>query len=113
LIPDRGSGYSVALELAALPGGVQLIEEPEVHMHPGAIRLAAQAMLAAVNRGVQIVVSTHSLELIDALLSEATPEQLGRVAVFGLSLKDGVLKYSRRTGEEARFARFEIEADLR
>ena len=45
------------------------MEEPEVHMHPGAIRQCARAILAAVRRGIQIVLSTHSLELIDALLS--------------------------------------------
>ena len=104
----------IALELAALPGGVELLEEPEIHMHPGAIRLAAKAMSAAVKRGIQLVVSTHNLDMVDFLLDDAArDDRLAEVAVFRLVLDQGQLKSSRFSGEEARFARLDIQEDLR
>src|SRR5262249_39051107 len=54
----------LSLELAASAGGVALLEEPEVHQHPGAIRQSARAILAAVRRQIQVLITTHSLELI-------------------------------------------------
>ena len=59
-----------SLELAAPTGGVVLLEEPEVHMHPGAVRQSARAMLSALAYRIQVFVTTHSLELIDSLLAE-------------------------------------------
>lgn len=49
-----------------------MVEEPEVYQHPRSIRQQARALLAAMRRGVQLVVTTHSLELIDEVVSEAT-----------------------------------------
>src|SRR5207245_8301736 len=51
----------LSLELAASAGGAALLEEPEVHQHPGAIRRSARAILAAMRRGIQIILTTHSL----------------------------------------------------
>jgi energy-coupling factor transporter ATP-binding protein EcfA2 len=102
-----------SLELAALAGGVVLLEEPEVHMHPGAIRQSARAMLAAVGRRIQVIVTTHSLELIDSLLSEAKTEDLDKLSFYRLQLQNGVLKSYRHTGTEASRARTQIEDDLR
>ena len=101
------------LELASRPNGVVLLEEPEVHQHPRAIRQSARAILAAVRRDIQIILSTHSLELIDALLDEASDDDLSKMAVYRLALEDGVLKSSRIPGADARFARTQIEDDLR
>jgi predicted ATPase len=103
----------LSLELAASGGGVALLEEPEVHQHPGAIRRSARAILAAVRRGVQVVLTTHSLEFIDALLSECTDEDLARFSVYRLQLEDGILKTFRSLGEEIAFARSTIQEDLR
>jgi len=102
-----------SLELAATPGSVVLLEEPEVHMHPGAIRQSARAMLAAVARGVQVILTTHSLELIDSLLSETKTEDLDKLAFYRLQLRDGALKSHRFSGTEATLARTQIEDDLR
>jgi hypothetical protein len=102
-----------SLELAALAGGVVLLEEPEVHMHPGAIRQSARAMLAAVARGIQVILTTHSLELIDSLLSEAKTEDLDKLSFYRLQLQDGILKSYRHSGTEASRARTQIEDDLR
>ncbi len=103
----------LAVELAASPGGLLLIEEPEVYQHLRSIRQSAKALLATVRRGVQIVVTTHSLELIDAVIAESSPGDLERVALFNLLLFDGELKSSRYPGPDIEFARAELEKDLR
>jgi predicted ATPase len=103
----------LSLELAASGGGMALLEEPEVHQHPGAIRQSARAILAAVRRQIQVMLTTHSLELIDALLAESSDEDLARLSLYRLQLEDGALKSSRLPGPDIAFARAEIEDDLR
>jgi energy-coupling factor transporter ATP-binding protein EcfA2 len=103
----------LSFELAVRQGGLVLMEEPEVHMHPGAIRQCAQAIIEAVRRGVQVTLTTHSLELIDALVAASSDEDLKKLSVYGLKLQEGVLKSSRLAGPEVAFARTEIEDDLR
>ena len=103
----------VTLELAACSDGVVLFEEPEVHQHPGAIRQSIRAILAAVRRNIQVVLTTHSLELIDALLAESSDEDLERLSLYRLELEDGQLISVRQPGSEVAFSRCEIEKDLR
>ncbi len=103
----------LTFELAVQPGGLVLMEEPEAHLHPGAIRQCARAILAAVRRNVQIVLSTHSLELIDFLLSECRDDDLDQLSVYQVRLVEGVLKSSRLPGPDVAFSRSEIEDDLR
>lgn len=103
----------LAIELAAIPEGLALIEEPEVYQHPRAIWQSARALLVAMRRGVQIVVSTHSLELIDALLGQADSSELEGIALFNLALDQGELRSSRSSGEDLVFARRTLEHDLR
>ena len=99
-------------ELAACSGGLFLSEEPEAHQHPGAIRQSIRAILAAV-RDVQVVLTTHSLELIDILLAEAKPDDLEKLSLFRLKLQDGALASSRLAGKDVAFARNQIQDDLR
>jgi len=104
----------LSLELAATgAGGVALLEEPEVHQHPGAIRQSARAIVAAVRRKIQVVLTTHSLELIDAILAASSEEDLDRLSLYRLKLQDGVLQSSRLSGREVAFSRTTIEDDLR
>jgi len=103
----------LGFELATRPGGVVLLEEPEIHMHPAAIRQCARVILAAVQRDIQVVLTTHSLELIDSLLSECSDNDLNQLSVYGLLLQAGCLKSSRLAGPEVAFARTTIEDDLR
>jgi predicted ATPase len=103
----------LSLELAASAGGVALLEEPEVHQHPGAIRQSARAIHAAVRRDIQVILTTHSLELIDALLAEASDEDLQGFAVYRFHLQAGILNASRVPGPEVAFARTQIQDDLR
>lgn len=103
----------LALEVAVVPDGLVLVEEPEVYQHPKAIWQSAKVLLANVRRGVQTVLSTHSLELIDALLAEASGDDLEKMSVFNLLLENGKLSSGRRAGEEIAFARQTLENDLR
>ena len=103
----------LCLELASLPRGVVLLEEPEVHQHPAAICQSVRAILAAVRRGVQVILTTHSLELIDYILAESSKEELQGLSVYRLQLKDGSLSSRRIDGSEVAFLRTEIESDLR
>ena len=102
------------LELALRPGGIALIEEPEIHLHPAAIRQTAKMIWSAVRRGVQVILTTHSIELIDGLLEFANgEEELNKLSVFRTLLDDGQLKVSRISGENVEFARNQIGDDLR
>ncbi len=103
------------LELAAcVDGGTALLEEPEAHQHPRTTRLMAQGICEAVKRGVQVVLTTHSLELIDNLLHFAGETGiLDRTAVHLVRLRDSILSATRLDGGAARFQALEMESDLR
>lgn len=64
-VADVGSGIShnipvfVAL-VAAKPGQLVYIEQPELHLHPKAQRAMAHILVDAAKRGVKVVVETHS-----------------------------------------------------
>ena len=102
----------LALETAVAPGGLVLIEEPEVYQHPRAIWQTAKALLANMRRGVQIVLTTHSLELIDAILAEVGSD-IDQLALMNLGLHHGELRTDLRRGEEIQFSRSTLENDLR
>ena len=71
---------------------VMLLEEPEVHMHPGYLReLATYLIEMAKSRNIQLFISTHSIDLIQDILSiESLPEVnqefvKSEVSIFRLS----------------------------
>lgn len=101
------------LELATQPEGTVLLEEPEAHQHPGAIRQSARAIVAAVRRGIQVVISTHSMELIDALIEALGASDIDKLSLYRLKLVDGGLRSSRLDGEDVSMSRGEIGDDLR
>ena len=104
----------LGFQLATVPGGVALLEEPETHLHPGAILQCARAIVAAVRRKVQVILTTHSLELIDSLIAQLTmPADKDLLAVYRLRLEDGLLRSSRFDGADVALARGEIMDDLR
>lgn len=103
----------LCLELASPPNGTTLLEEPEVHQHPGAIRQTMRAILAAVRRDIQVILTTHSLELIDCLLAEASDEDVGKLSLYRLELEDGLLISHGVPGPEVEFSRTQVEKDLR
>lgn len=104
----------LALELAALGNGLALIEEPEVHQHPGSLKQSASTIVAGVERGLQVVVATHSLELIDELiLSSSKQDLLGKLSVQQLRLTRGQLETTVFSGQEADKIRNVIGTELR
>lgn len=104
----------LALELGALPKGLALLEEPEVHQHPGALKLSAATIVAAVKRGLQVIVATHSLELIDELLLSASKSDLlDKLSVQKLRLTNGRLDTTRFEGPESDRIRNVIGTELR
>ncbi len=77
-IADIGLGVSqtlpvlVALRMAN-PGQLVYLEQPEIHLHPRAQSALAQVLAEAANRGVRVVVETHSNLLllgVQALVAE-------------------------------------------
>lgn len=117
-VPLSGDGVQallqVVLQVAVLPPtALVLLEEPEVYLHPRAIWQVAKFLLHRRRAGLQVILTTHSLELIDALIHQASDEDLASMAVFNLALREQTLLSSRREGEEIRFARDDLEKDLR
>lgn len=102
----------LAVELSATTVGTILIEEPAVYQHPRALLQTARAMWAATRRGVQVVLTTHSLELIDAIVATAG-ETMAAAVLFNLALGEGELRVSRYSWRQIELARSDIESDLR
>jgi hypothetical protein len=64
-IADVGFGVSQVLPvivalLVAQPGQLVYIEQPETHLHPRAQIALAEIFATAIDRGVQVVIETHS-----------------------------------------------------
>lgn len=105
-----------AFELSSPPGGTVLLEEPEVHQHPRTLLWAAKAVVTAVRRGVQVIMTTHSLDLLDKLMAELSDAELQDsifMSVIRTSLADGVLSAISMSAKEAEAARTVLQEDLR
>ncbi len=73
-IADVGFGVSQTLPvlvalLVAEPGQLVYIEQPEIHLHPRAQVVLAEILANAANRGIKIVLETHSDKLLLAIQS--------------------------------------------
>ena len=71
-IADVGFGVSQTLPvlvalLSAEPGRMVFVEQPELHLHPKAQVALADIILQAADRGVRVIIETHSSLLILAL----------------------------------------------
>ena len=79
-IADVGFGVSQSLPvvvalLAAQPGQLVYLEQPEIHLHPLAQRRLAKVLCDAAKRGVVMVVETHSailLRAVQTLIADGT-----------------------------------------
>lgn len=68
------------LELQAKSGDCLMIDEPELNLHPDNQRLVARLLVRLVNRGIRVVISTHSDYIVRELnnmimLSSEFPER--------------------------------------
>lgn len=80
-IADVGLAVSTVLPvLVALiqadPGQLVYIEQPELHLHPRAQLKLAQLLAGAANRGVRLVVETHSSLLLRGILTEISQDNI-------------------------------------
>jgi len=129
-IADVGFGISQILPvivalLAAEPGQLVYIEQPEIHLHPRAQTAMAQILADAANRGVKVVVETHSSLLllgIQSLVAEGrlSPDKV-KLHWFKRRPEDGVTKVSSADLDKAGafgdwpedFSSAEMDADIR
>ena len=68
-IADVGIGVSQVLPIlvaliAAQEGQIVYVEQPELHLHPQAQVVMAELLAEAANRGVRVIVETHSSLLL-------------------------------------------------
>lgn len=82
-IADVGVGVSQSLPvvvalLAAQPGQLVYLEQPEIHLHPLAQRRLANVLREAVERGVVTVVETHSALLLREVQTLVAQKKLSK-----------------------------------
>jgi hypothetical protein len=70
------------LESVAAPGAYLMIDEPELNLHPDNQRRVARLLVRLVNRGIRVVISTHSDYIVRELnnmimLASDFPERTG------------------------------------
>lgn len=129
-IADVGFGVSQTLPilvalLAAEPGQMVYIEQPEIHLHPRAQMAMAQILAEAANRGVRVVAETHSSLLllgVQSLVAEGklSPDKV-KLHWFKRRPEDGITEVSSADLDKAGafgdwpedFSSAEMDADTR
>lgn len=120
-VADVGFGVSQALPvlvslLAARTGQIVYLEQPEIHLHPRAQVALAAPLVAAANRGVRVVIETHSSLLIRAIQTEIA---LGNLPASAVSMnwfsRDVATGFSRvdvaELDEAGRFGDWPVDFD--
>jgi len=119
-LSSTGEGFQALLELlppVLLGAKVIIIEEPEVHLHPGFMEKYSLEMLKMVkDYNVQFIVSTHSLEFLRDLLMNA--RQMGVINDIKFvrmyrHYSTGELDYEILSGEESYEELESLGGDLR
>ena len=82
----------IVAALAAKEGGLLLIENPEVHLHPGGQALVGQFLAEIASAGVQVLVESHSDHVLNGIRRAV---KAGRLAG-----DDVALHFFRTRGEE-------------
>ncbi len=101
----QGDGMRAAVRSLIMLGGLDktlfIVEEPESHQHHGALQRFAMALCQqAQSQEVQLFVTTHSLECVNAFLL-AAKEASSEAAVFHFEVRDGKLDARRIDAEGA------------
>jgi predicted ATPase len=88
--------------LAAAPGSLILLEQPELHLHPGLQQKLGDFLLACARSGRQLIVETHSEYLVSRLrrliAEDPSRELLDTIA----------LHFVEQTDDESRFRRVSL-----
>ena len=109
-IADVGFGVSQTLPvivalLAAQPGQLVYLEQPEIHLHPRAQAALAWVLAEAANRGVRVVAETHSslllLETQSLVAEEVIPGEKVILHWFKRRDSDGITEVTSATLDEA------------
>jgi predicted ATPase len=109
-IADVGFGVSQTLPvlvalLVAQPGQLLYIEQPEIHLHPRAQVAMASLLAKAAQRGVHVVVETHSSLLLLGVQSQVAerklPPDLVKLHWFTRNETDGVTTVASADLDEA------------
>jgi energy-coupling factor transporter ATP-binding protein EcfA2 len=112
-----GDGFKRLLNITAticdIDHGVVLLEEPESFQHPRYLRELAELLRAATARGTQVILSTHSIELIDLLLGSDEHTDEPWPTVHRLRLIAGELRSVTVSARDVRTLRHELVEDLR
>jgi hypothetical protein len=99
-----GVGVSQALPvlvmaLAASPGSVLLLEQPELHLHPAVQQRLGDFLLACAASGRQLIVETHSDHLVTRLrrrIAEETGDRLVDTVAVVVAQRDAAGTHFRR-----------------
>jgi predicted ATPase len=107
LITDVGFGVSQILSVLVLcyyvpPGATILLEQPEIHLHPFVQSSLADVLIDVVReRGVQVIVESHSEHLVRRLQR--------RVAEGALSRDQAAFYFCQNRGATARLEKLEMD----
>lgn len=111
-----GDGFRRSLLLASAfakaRGGLVAIDEPEAFAHPSLFEAVCKLIAKASLAGTQVVMATHSLEFVSALLREFSGS-LDRTAVIGLSMENRRIDSVLIPGADAERRVLELGHDLR
>ncbi|MBB1391811.1 AAA family ATPase [Shewanella sp. SG44-6] len=108
-IADVGFGVSQTLPvlvalIAAKKGQYVYIEQPELHLHPKAQFKLAAIITKAINRGVQVIIETHSSILIRGIQIAVVKKELDKSKValnwFTQNIETGETEVSKAILDE-------------
>ena len=68
--------------LAAAPGDLVIVENPEAHLHPAGQVALGELITLVAKRGIQVVVETHSDHIINAILISTKSAAQGREGIL-------------------------------
>lgn len=101
-LPDVGFGTSQILPiliqgLVASPGTTLLLEQPEIHLHPKVQAVLADFLIELSQRGIAVVVETHSEHLITRVQRRIAEETLqpDKLALYYLTPSESGSRFGR------------------
>ena len=119
-LADVGFGISQCIPvvialLAARPGQLVYLEEPEIHLHPYAQYQMARLLAAAAGRGVRVVVETHSsllLRGLQVLIAEGDlPHSRVKLHWFSRTATGSTVVSSANVDRQGAFGKWPVDFD--
>lgn len=91
----------LVMGLAAEPGSLLLLEQPELHLHPAVQQRLGDFLMACVNGGRQVIVETHSDHLLTRIrrrvAEDSSDRMVGSVGIVFTERSDGATRFRRLT----------------